>query len=188
MNIKTGALLLLAGGRSRRMGSDKAQLAIAGTTLLNWQRQRLRALDLPIWHSGPDGIVDQWPDFQGPLAGLHSALRQQPNVEFWLLMPVDMPNLPVGRLRQLAVCVADKGVPVAFQGSPLPLAVPATERITETLETWLSQSDGPRSIRALMTTFDGYWLEASLSDDEQLNVNTPEDWQAFLQALKEQPL
>lgn len=181
--FQDGALLILAGGRSRRMGSDKAQLVVAGTSLLNWQRERLSSLELPVWHSGPDGIVDQWPDFQGPLAGLHSALQQHPEIGFWLLMPVDMPALPVARLRQLAISVTDKAVPVAFQHSPLPLAVPASTRLFDTLTNWLQQVDGPRSIRALMTEFNGCWLEESLSENEQLNVNTPEDWQVFWQTV-----
>lgn len=178
-----GAILILAGGRSRRMGRDKARLPVAGTTLLNWQRERLSSLGLPVWHSGPDGIADLWPDFQGPLAGLHSALQQHPEVRFWLLIPVDMPALPVARLQQLAACVTAKAVPIAFHRSPLPLAVPASSELTDSLESWLMQADGPRSIRALMTAFNGHWLEESLSENEQLNVNTPQDWQAFLHGL-----
>ena len=177
-------MLILAGGRSRRMGTDKAQLPIAGTTLLDWQGKRLAALGLPVWHSGADGIQDEWPDYRGPLAGLYSALKQHPKMDYWLVLPVDMPALPLERLHQLIVSVTGKSVPVAFQYSPLPLAVPVSKQLIDTLEHWLSQPDGPRSIRALMEEFNGDWLEESLRENEQLNINTPEDWQAFLQTLK----
>ena len=33
-----GAVLILAGGRSSRMGTNKAKLQIETTTLLDWQR------------------------------------------------------------------------------------------------------------------------------------------------------
>lgn len=179
-----GAVLILAGGRSRRMGTDKAQLPMADTTLLDWQRGRLGALNLPVWHSGPSGIVDQWPDYRGPLAGLYSALKQHPEAAFWLVVPVDMPALPVTRLRQLAACVQYEALPVAFRDTPLPLAVPATVQLQATLNTWLSQADGPRSIRALMTHFNGRWLDDALNEHERLNVNTADDWQAFLVAAE----
>lgn len=181
-----GAVLILAGGRSRRMGTDKAQLPMADTTLLGWQRQRLAALDLPVWHSGPDGITDAWPDFRGPLAGLHGALRQHPEAAFWLVIPVDMPAVPLDRLRRLAQCMKSESLPVAYSNAPLPLAVPATAALQETLVTWLTQPDGPRSLRALMSHFNGRWLAEPLAERDRLNLNTPEDWAAFQARLEVQ--
>lgn len=177
----TGAVLILAGGRSHRMGTDKAQLPIAGITLLDWQRERLAALGLPIWHSGPGGITDEWPDYRGPLAGLYSALKQHPEAAFWLLVPVDMPALSLDCLGRLASNVQEEARPLAYQKSPLPLAVPNTESLQTTLSGWLHQVDGPRSIRELMTHFDGQWLPDELTEQDRLNVNTPQDWQAFQQ-------
>ncbi len=182
MKSKPGAVLVLAGGRSRRMGTDKARLPMAGTTLLDWQRQRLSALGLAVWHSGPDGINDAWPDFRGPLAGLYSALTQHPEPGFWLVVPVDMPALPLDRLSRLLQCMRDESLPVAFSNAPLPLAVPSTVALRETLATWLKQPDGPRSLRALMSHFNGRWLAEPLAEHDRLNLNTPEEWSEF-QAL-----
>lgn len=179
---KHGAILVLAGGRSRRMGTDKARLPMAGTTLLDWQRQRLSLLGLPVWHSGPDGINDAWPDFRGPLAGLFSAMTQHPEAAFWLVVPVDMPALPLDRLRRLVHCMRDESLPVAYSNAPLPLSVPATAALRETLATWLNQPDGPRSLRALMSHFNGRWLAEPLAEHDRLNLNTPEEWAEF-QAL-----
>lgn len=175
----SGAVLILAGGRSRRMGTDKARLPMANSTLLDWQRERLAALGLGVWHSGPGGIVDTWPDFRGPLAGLYSALLQRPEVSFWLLVPVDMPALPVERLSALLHHVQTESVPVAYHNAPLPLAVPATATLRETLAIWLNQADGPRSLRALMSHFNGRWLAEPLDEHDRLNLNTPEDWADF---------
>lgn len=179
---KPGAVLILAGGRSRRMGTDKARLPMAGTTLLDWQRQRLSGLGLAVYHSGPGGINDAWPDFRGPLAGLYSALAQHPESAFWLVVPVDMPALPLDRLRRLVHCMRDESLPVAFSNAPLPMAVPATEALRETLAIWLNQPDGPRSLRALMSHFNGRWLAEPLAKRDRLNLNTPEEWAEF-QAL-----
>lgn len=176
---RTGAVLILAGGRSRRMGTDKARLPMANSTLLGWQRERLGALGLDVWHSGPDGIVDLWPDFRGPLAGLYSALVQCPEVGFWLLVPVDMPALSLERLSALLHQMHLESVPVAYRDAPLPLAVPATATLRDTLAGWLNQTDGPRSLRSLMSHFNGRWLTEPLGEQDRLNVNTPEDWADF---------
>lgn len=176
---KQGAVLLLAGGRSQRMGTDKALLPIAGTTLLNWQRQRLAELDLPLWHSGPGGIIDVWSDFRGPLAGLYSAMVQQPDPAFWLVVPVDMPALPLERLRRLMHSIRDIPTPVAYANSPLPLAVPVKTALRSTLKSWLNRSDGPRSVHALISHSNGRWLTDTLAEHDRLNLNTPEDWSSF---------
>ena len=181
---RTGAVLILAGGRSRRMGTDKARLPMASRTLLDWQRERLAALELGVWHSGPGGIVDLWPDFRGPLAGLYSALKLHPEAAFWLVVPVDMPTLPLDRLRALVERMQLESVPVAYRNAPLPVAVPATATLRDTLATWLDQPDGPRSLRALMAHFNGQWLTEPLGERDCLNLNTPEDWADF-QAMSE---
>ncbi|WP_108126344.1 molybdenum cofactor guanylyltransferase [Saccharospirillum mangrovi] len=178
-----GAILILAGGQSRRMGFDKAQLPIASTTLLDWQRDRLAALGLPIWHSGPDGIEDEWPDFRGPLAGIYSAVQQQPGVAFWVLVPVDMPALPLSALRPLIESVQQTFRPVAYQDTPFPLAVPNTEAVVSALDLCLNRPGGRKSIRAFMTLSEGNWLPSPLTDDDTLNINTPDDWAEFLRTL-----
>lgn len=174
-----GGVLILAGGRSRRMGRDKAGLPLADTTLLDWQSQRLRALGLPVWHSGPGGIRDVWPDFRGPLAGLYSALVHRPTTSFWVLVPVDMPALPVARLRHLVQAMGRERVPVAYHNSPLPLALPTSADLRKMLESWLERPEGPRSVQALMQHTGGQWMAEPLTGPDRLNLNTPEDWQAF---------
>jgi molybdopterin-guanine dinucleotide biosynthesis protein A len=161
------------------MGRDKARLPIAEVSLLEWQSQRLAGLGMPVWHSGPGGIVDAWPDFRGPLAGIASAISNRANVAHWLVVPVDMPALPLNRLGQLVEQGEALQVPVAFADSPLPLALPVTQQLATTLNEWLDEPEGPRSLRALMTHFNGHWLAETLTGQERLNLNTPEDWAQF---------
>lgn len=89
--------LILAGGRSRRMGQDKATTLLAGETLLNRVAQRIGPLfsELlisvrePYPHLAYPQIIDQAAS-QGPMVGVVTALRQITTT--WLfVIACDMP-------------------------------------------------------------------------------------------------
>src|SRR3954471_22198373 len=73
--------VLMAGGRSRRMGRDKAELELGGRALWERQIEVLRALRPDaLWVSGRaygevEAVADAWPDC-GPLGGLASVLQR----------------------------------------------------------------------------------------------------------------
>ncbi|MBK9175131.1 MAG: molybdenum cofactor guanylyltransferase [Flavobacteriales bacterium] len=92
--------VVLAGGKSLRMGSDKALIEIEGRTMLD------RALDLLDPHCaevlvigeqekygsvGPFVIADEWPG-KGPLGGIATAMRYASNDKL-LVIACDMPHL-----------------------------------------------------------------------------------------------
>lgn len=95
----TGAVM--AGGRSGRMGRDKAALVVAGETLLRRQLRVLReagarrlvvscrAAQTVEFVLGVDLVVDTMPD-AGPLAGLHAVLADCASPHLAVLA-VDMP-------------------------------------------------------------------------------------------------
>jgi molybdopterin-guanine dinucleotide biosynthesis protein A len=100
--------LVLAGGRSRRMGRDKALIERNGVSLLE-QAFRLadaltdgarvsvrgdQVLD-PERRRFPQ-VVDRYRDM-GPVAGILSALQAEPGAD-WLVMACDLPNLDRGTL------------------------------------------------------------------------------------------
>jgi len=102
--------ILLAGGRSRRMGVDKATVLIAGKPL--WQRQ-LRVLSelrpVSLWVSAstvppwcPPGIevVMDKPPSRGPLSGVAAGLRRL-QTSHLLVLAIDLPQMPVEHLRKL---------------------------------------------------------------------------------------
>ena len=104
------AAVLLAGGRSTRMGRDKAALVIDGQPL--WQRQlaTLRALapselfisgrrDGPYADAGVEIIEDATPGL-GPLGGIAAALRraESPRV---LVLAIDLPAMTADFLATL---------------------------------------------------------------------------------------
>ena len=96
--------IILAGGKSRRMGGvDKGLMPFLGETMINWVIQRLssqvatvlinanceiesyKTYGLPVIH-------DEISDFSGPLAGLHAGMKAA-NTEFVLSVPCDSPLL-----------------------------------------------------------------------------------------------
>ena len=98
---------VLAGGRSSRMGSDKALLEIGGQPLIALALERLRASGTTprICGSRSDlarfapALPDRFPN-AGPLAGLEAALAASVS-ELSLFLPVDLPALPAAFLRWL---------------------------------------------------------------------------------------
>ena len=99
---------LLAGGRSRRMGTDKAFLPWADGALWEHQLGKLRAPGTPLLLScrveqafpemeNVRRIHDEWPDC-GPLGGVASCLRACP-APLLTVLGVDLPHLPAQLLR-----------------------------------------------------------------------------------------
>jgi molybdopterin-guanine dinucleotide biosynthesis protein A len=123
---------VLAGGRSTRMGQDKALLSLAGRSLLDLALDKLRALPLAgvpriaAARSDLSGhatvIADRHPGC-GPLSGIEAALSAsaQPLNVF---LPVDLPLLPppflLWILQRAAITGALVTVP-RISGRPQPL-------------------------------------------------------------------
>lgn len=115
--------LVLAGGRSRRMGRDKALLPLAGdtpVTLLEHAVRRLYRLCPEVWvscaagcvYAGfdcvedaplPEGVPDDDRHGVGPLRGLVAGLAraEREGRQGLLVLPCDMPLLPEQLLRDL---------------------------------------------------------------------------------------
>lgn len=106
---KTVAGVILAGGRSSRMGTNKALVEAGGMTLLERVKLRARpqvtALLLnvngdrtPYMRFGLPMFGDSIEDFAGPLAGVLSALEwardNLPDIEWVASFPVDTPLIP----------------------------------------------------------------------------------------------
>ena len=133
---------MLAGGKSRRMGTDKALLEFGGTPLIEVALERFSGFD-EVFISAPDtgayaftgarAIPDESPGM-GPLGGIISVLKAA-GQELVCFRPVDAPLVPAGLHIFLAEACAcrDAAVP-AFSGAPEPLlscfskkALPALE-------------------------------------------------------------
>lgn len=101
--------LVLAGGKSSRMGKDKALLDWKGQTMLSRSLSLLQGLcsEVVICSSDPRHAVpgirripDHWPE-AGPMGGIASAMEALPSAEIFLVVGVDQVGLTTGVLQFL---------------------------------------------------------------------------------------
>lgn len=167
--------LILAGGRSSRMGQDKALLQLNGQSLLAHMQQLALdsgAVEVLVSRNLPGFIHDTYP-LAGPLAGILAALSHCHTAQL-LVLPIDTPLLNATRLQHL---VLQAGAGAAyFTDSPLPCVLPLTDGLASMIEQQLQQ--GRRSVYSLLSALNAQSLPAPAA--ELLNTNTPADWQHCL--------
>lgn len=108
------SMVILAGGKSSRMGRDKADLLLGEKTFLEIQIEKGRALGITdILVSGYRGdtctvpvVKDRLVD-KGPLGGLEACFRQAKN-PLVLVLCVDVPLVPVEELKKLILLAEEK--------------------------------------------------------------------------------
>ncbi|MFB5266793.1 molybdenum cofactor guanylyltransferase [Paenibacillus enshidis] len=89
--------IVLAGGKSSRMGTDKSRLELEGMTVLERIAEKLSKASCRVVVAGREGEVlagmeavsDQYPG-RGPLAGLHAGLKAS-GTEWNIVCACDMP-------------------------------------------------------------------------------------------------
>lgn len=171
--------VVLAGGRSRRMGRDKALLDWRGRSLLDHALARFAEAGIAHAVVSGDrpthaGIPDTHPG-EGPLAGLLAVACRHPGRRL-LLVPVDMPRLPAAWIEALSRAHAEADA-LHFAEAPLPLRIQATPDLVARLTGWLDDPGGPRALRHLLREFGAVALPTPAGvDDAFENANTPEDW------------
>lgn len=186
--------VILAGGLSRRMGHDKAQVALQGTPLALRVVERLKPQVSTVYLNASEDhplathlplIPDTRPDKPGPLAGVlaglkHLAERPEPPTHL-LTSPCDTPFLPTD-LAELLVSKAetDTIVLAGSGGRTHPITALWPLSLAYDLEAWLSDPAHRRVFdfvaRHQAKTVDFAPFQGPLgSVDPFFNVNTPED-------------
>lgn len=174
LNNPTFCGVVLAGGKSSRMGQDKAMLTIDGESLLDRAIRLLNATGanqvLVSRNNQPDTLQDIFP-FQGPLAGIHAALcATEQNL---LVIPVDMPLLTVSVLLPL-IEKSTPGSASYYNGFPVPAYIANTIEIKRHLEQILKTKDN-LSVRGFLNQIGAKSLPPS-APEILVNTNTPEEW------------
>ncbi len=177
--------LLLTGGRSRRLGTDKARLILEGETLARRMATRLGAVCDSVFEVGP-GLTDlpsvtEQPVGSGPLAALAAggdALRERGELGAALLVAVDLPRIGIPLLELVrdwpgaATAVPEAGgrlQPVCARYGPEALLAAASLVIA-----------GVRSLHALLDVVEyeiipeAAW-RAVAPPDAFVDVDTPDD-------------
>ncbi len=187
--------VVLAGGESRRMGTDKASLPFGDRTLLQRVVQRLGACCDPVFvvtgdpHRyavlGARAVVDRWPGL-GPLAGLEAGLRAAPTA-YAAVVACDLPFLRPDLLRGLAREAEGWDAAVPATDRPHPLCAVYHRRAAELAELLLGSGGG--SLRDLLARLHVRYVPEDVLRgwDPDLaslfNVNTPEDYARALALL-----
>lgn len=143
-------VFILAGGRSSRMGSDKALLSFGRQTLLERALQTAATVAERIVIVGPKEryaafgyVIEDVYAGCGPLAGIHAALGAT-NTDLNLMLSVDMPLMTADFLRWLAQQASAAHemivVPDAL-GSPQPLCAVYRREVCSFAEQALQNGD-----------------------------------------------
>ena len=99
--------VVLAGGQSRRMGTDKALLELDGVSLVERAGRRLAAIcSQVVLADGGRGAIDGLQSVadgpgQGPVAGILGAAAAFPDAAL-LILACDLPRVPISLLGELA--------------------------------------------------------------------------------------
>jgi len=121
--------IILAGGKSTRLGSDKGLASLNGMPLIQYSIDLLETLEIPII------IVSNQPEYEqfghlliedvfkdkGPLGGIYSGLLQS-KTEFNIVLSCDTPYIPIELLEQRVGASEPHQIVIAsYQGQLHPL-------------------------------------------------------------------
>lgn len=181
--------LVLAGGASTRMRTDKAALDYHGQPQLRWAFELLSQFSAATFvsvrpdqrddatRSGYPQVVDRQPGI-GPIAGICAALLEHPKAA-WLVLACDLPFLNERTLQHLIARRDPHKVATAYRSSHdgLPEPLCAIWEPAARAAVLAHIADGKQCPRKFLINSDTALLD--LPDARALdNVNTPEEFRA----------
>jgi len=185
--------VLLTGGESRRMGTDKATIVFHGKPL--WQVQletlrRLRPAEIllsaradPSWRPDDVQFIEDVPPSRGPLSGIAASLVKIRTAHL-LALAIDMPFMTENYLRSICDAIEpSRGVIAKIDNRAEPLAAVYPREAEIEFRTALAGSDFSLQniVRHLVTS--GKLREISVMKEERLlfrNVNNMADVDAAI--------
>jgi molybdopterin-guanine dinucleotide biosynthesis protein A len=187
------SVIILAGGKSTRMGADKRSLRLGGRTLLGIALDKAKQMSdevVLVLDAPTDAteavtrvrvVFDRERD-RGPLMGLYSGLLESRN-NVALLLPCDMPLVSTELLRDLASRARGYDITVAEHAGRLqPLCAVYSKNVLGAAESRLRGNDGSLlglvhdaalKVRVVKLEDDS---RNALYDQQFLNVNTTQDY------------
>jgi molybdopterin-guanine dinucleotide biosynthesis protein A len=188
--------IVLAGGRSTRMGTDKASMALDGVPLLQRTVMVLSEVAaeivvvrshqqvLPAVESArPIAVVEDAIEGEGPLIGIAAGLRRASH-DLALVVACDMPFLQPSLLRLLVerLAAGRRFVVPMYGGRPQPLCSAFRRDALPVLEAQIAA--GVRRIMAVSDALEAdrvtpeQWSAVDVNGRSFENVNTPEEFEA----------
>ncbi|HTM41277.1 MAG TPA: molybdenum cofactor guanylyltransferase [Terriglobales bacterium] len=191
---------VLAGGKSSRMGADKAMLEVAGQTLLQRTLELARAVAEDVRIVGvrekfgefAPVVEDKYPD-RGPLGGIHAALASTGS-DFNLILAVDLPFLEKRFLQQLVTEALASGAVVTVPragGGLQPLCAVYRREFAALAEQALAAGRNKIDTLYARTTLriieEDELARFAFSPAMFDNLNTQEEWERARQHLQPKP-
>ena len=177
--------LILAGGRSTRMGgNDKAFISLKGKLLLAHLLDRLKPqvdeivinsnVDMERFHKFDAPVIpDILRGYLGPLAGIHAGLTAFPD-DYLLTVAVDLPFIPRDLAARLKTQSDGSHCCYASDGKNHALAILWPPGMAIAVENFLKE--GKHSIRDWLALHGTPVVFQPTPDaDIQFNINSPED-------------
>ena len=184
------SLILLAGGKGRRMRADKALLPVPGGTLAGTILAQVENLFDEVLVSVSRGQAGAFPgrrtvvdemEGRGPMAGVLAGLKASRN-EVCVALACDIPEVDLRLLRSLLGSAVGReiAVPVTAEGLLEPLFAVYTKGLIPRIESFLGAGEfsllpliaGARTAKVPM----GRMVRLR-------NLNTPEDYDEYLRSL-----
>ncbi|MDW6004051.1 molybdenum cofactor guanylyltransferase MobA [Vibrio mangrovi] len=176
--------VILAGGQSSRMGGqDKGLLLYQGRPLIEHVLEALKPQASSIWICANRNqsayrqyapvIEDLYPDYPGPLAGLHTALKHA-ETEWIGILPCDGPLISSDLVQRFCRAVTKDGkIYVAHDGEKRqPVYALAHRSVLSQLESFLEQGD--RKVALFFDQVGAHLVDCHDIPSMFMNVNTPE--------------
>jgi molybdopterin-guanine dinucleotide biosynthesis protein A len=116
---------ILAGGKSSRMGRDKALMPLRGKPMITWIVETMESVFDDVMIVADEGSRYNFPGLKvipdvvkksGPLGGIHAALTAAAPSPV-VFMPCDMPFVTADLLRELLNYPSDKPIRVLWDGT-----------------------------------------------------------------------
>ena len=178
--------LILTGGKSRRMGKDKALLNIDGNIQLhkvhNLLKKNLKNIFVSVRAEQAEDherkkynqIIDRYDDM-GPLAGIISAMQEYPDVN-WLVVACDLINLDQDTIHYLLINYSPERNFISFRseknGLPEPLCSIYNKSSRQIIEKCIE--DKVFCPRKILINYDAYLIDQP-NPDALENFNKPDD-------------
>jgi molybdopterin-guanine dinucleotide biosynthesis protein A len=160
--------VILAGGLSKRMGTDKSRLKLNGRSVLSLIRSTVTTLGLPVRVNRKDAVARC-----GPLGGIVTALRTS-KTDAVLFLACDMPLVSTALLRRL-LRISRGGTRAALVLHRLQLGFPLLLPTSVRPDVESQIARGLLSIRELAHCLGAVTLEVPTASGELMNINTPEE-------------
>lgn len=186
---ENAAAIVLAGGKSSRMGQDKSLLAAADSVPLiekivsqlkdHFQEIMIGASDMEKYRFLNLPVIPDLERGQGPLMGIYSTLLQSQH-EINFIVACDIPDLDIHYVKKMMLEAQNHEivVPVRSDGRLEPLLAVYRKSVLDKVKKVLGT--GGRKITLLFDLANVRYLPLAADGDWYENLNTMEDYQNYL--------